>query len=196
MDTEPQQPQSLAEPGDQLSILWHLTHLCPTVLLEGLAPSCTLPTWSAFQAILIPRCLPPPNCDQLRPFLPTVSHKSRCGGEVGGILHGGRTEDGPRVYHHHLRPGDLRSRARPAEEEAPEVRQACPTDGRLPHRSELPGSDGTSDAGHRNRKHHGRSQHMPPMNSEQDHLGEGLLCDAAGTQHGTCSYVRLTLGSI
>ena len=59
VDTEPQQPQSLAEPLDQLSTLWHLTHLSPTVLLEGLAPSSTLPTWSAFQAILIPRCLPP-----------------------------------------------------------------------------------------------------------------------------------------
>lgn len=58
VDTEPQQPQSLAEPLDQLSTLWHLTHLCPTVLLEGLAPSCTLPTWSAFQAILIPDACP------------------------------------------------------------------------------------------------------------------------------------------
>ena len=43
----------LAEPLDHLSILWHLVHSCPTVLLEDLKPSCDAPTWSSFQAFLI-----------------------------------------------------------------------------------------------------------------------------------------------
>ncbi|KAJ8417259.1 hypothetical protein AAFF_G00284860 [Aldrovandia affinis] len=46
------------EPLDHLSILWHLVHICPTVFLEDLKPSCTAPTWSPFQAFLIPDATP------------------------------------------------------------------------------------------------------------------------------------------
>ena len=53
VETEPKLPVCLAEPLDHLSILWHLVHSCPTVLLEDLKPSCDAPTWSSFQAFLI-----------------------------------------------------------------------------------------------------------------------------------------------
>ncbi|CAL8237793.1 unnamed protein product [Boreogadus saida] len=48
------------EPPDHLSILWNLVHSCPTVLLEDLKPSCAAPTWSSFQAFLIPDTTPAP----------------------------------------------------------------------------------------------------------------------------------------
>lgn len=60
VDTEPKQPEYLAEPLERVSTLslWNLTHLYPTALLEGLATSYTLPTWSAFQTGLIPEACP------------------------------------------------------------------------------------------------------------------------------------------
>ena len=53
VETQPKLPVCLAEPLDHLSIMWHLVHICPTVLLEDLKPSCTAPTWSSFQAFLM-----------------------------------------------------------------------------------------------------------------------------------------------
>ena len=58
VETEPKLPVFLAEPLDHLSILWHLVHSCPTVLLEDVKPSCAAPTWSSFQAFLIPDTTP------------------------------------------------------------------------------------------------------------------------------------------
>jgi len=58
VETEPQLPACLAEPLNHLSILWHLVHACPIALLEDLKPSCTPPTWSSFQACLIPDASP------------------------------------------------------------------------------------------------------------------------------------------
>ena len=58
VETGSKQPEGLGEPLDQLSVLWHLVHVCPTLLLEGLKPSCTAPTWSTFQALLIPDVTP------------------------------------------------------------------------------------------------------------------------------------------
>lgn len=58
VETETKLPVHLAEPLDHLSILWHLGHSCPTLLLEDLKPSCPAPTWSSFQAFLIPDTTP------------------------------------------------------------------------------------------------------------------------------------------
>ena len=54
VETQPKLPACLTEPLDHLSFLWHLVHICPTVLLEDLKPSCTAPTWSSFLAFLMP----------------------------------------------------------------------------------------------------------------------------------------------
>jgi len=58
VDTVPKQPESLNEPLDHLSTLWHLVHLFPTDLLEGTEGTITAPTWSAFQNFLIPENTP------------------------------------------------------------------------------------------------------------------------------------------
>ena len=58
VETEPKLPVCLAEPLDHLSILWHLVHSCPAVLVEDLTPSCTASTWSSFQEFLIPDTTP------------------------------------------------------------------------------------------------------------------------------------------
>lgn len=58
VETEPKLPAFLTEHPDHLRTLWHLVNICPVLLLEDLKPSCTAPTWSLFQAFLIPDATP------------------------------------------------------------------------------------------------------------------------------------------
>ena len=69
-ETKPKLSVCLADPLDHLSILWHLVHMGPTVLLEDLKPSCTAPTWSSFQAFLLIPDTAPATVISYGPFFP------------------------------------------------------------------------------------------------------------------------------
>jgi hypothetical protein len=59
IETEPKLPMCLTEPLNQLSTMWHLISIYPTIFLEDLKPSCTTPRGiHSLEAFLTPDTSP------------------------------------------------------------------------------------------------------------------------------------------
>lgn len=106
VETEPKQPVCLAEPLDNRSILRHLVLTSPTDLLSGLKPICTAPTWSSFQATLIPDASPATVISYGPFFSKSPTHPDVVEQSVQYCIDVPR-KPGLRLLYHHVPPSNL-----------------------------------------------------------------------------------------